>query len=60
MPRHEGDDAAEASGTIASLAATAGVGERNGDRALVPRPIRSVATPHGWIVADALAGRPAI
>jgi hypothetical protein len=31
--------------------------DRNGDRALVPRPIRSVATPHGWIVAQALASR---
>ena len=30
---------------------------RNGDRALVPRPIRSGATPHDWIVADAIAGR---
>ena len=28
---------------------------RNGDRALVPRPLRSVATPHGWIVANAIA-----
>jgi hypothetical protein len=32
-----------------------GPGYCNGDRPLVPCPIRSVATPHGWIVADALA-----
>jgi hypothetical protein len=36
--------------------------DRFGDRALVPRPIRSVATPHGWIVAEGIArsaaGRP--
>jgi hypothetical protein len=31
--------------------------ERKGDRALVPRTIRSVATPHGWIVAESLARR---
>jgi hypothetical protein len=29
---------------------------RFGDRALVPRTIRSVATPHGWIVAIGIAG----
>jgi hypothetical protein len=33
-----------------------GADDPYGDRALVPRPIRSVATPHGWIVADAIAG----
>jgi hypothetical protein len=30
-------------------------GDRNGDRALVPRPIRSGATTHDWIVANAMA-----
>jgi hypothetical protein len=31
-------------------------GDSIGDRALVRRPIRSVATPHSWIVAVALVG----
>ena len=47
--------------TIASLESDRPDGPRvddaYGDRALVPRPIRSVATPHGWIVAQALASR---
>jgi hypothetical protein len=36
-----------------------GAHDRKGDRALVPRPIRSVTTPHGWIVANAIVRRDA-
>jgi hypothetical protein len=43
--------------TVATIALSShGLASRDriGDRALVPRPIRSIATPHGWIVANAI------
>jgi|SRR5450755_759950 len=48
---------AEPSGRSPSCAPRVASRHRFGDRALIPRPIRSVATPHGWIVAEAFTSR---
>jgi hypothetical protein len=42
-------------GRLLSFEEAPGTRDAFGDQALVPGPIRSVATPHGWIVAEAIA-----